>query len=105
MLKVALTPSAATAKSPNRTNTTPQSSRNITESSKCTKSGSLQERKNRAGRSAWHDRRVRNAEAAGSNPARSTTTFERNSTVVRCYFQCYSLQFVDYLFQSVFACL
>ena len=25
----------------------------------------------RAGRSAWYDRRVRNAEAAGSNPARS----------------------------------
>jgi hypothetical protein len=25
-----------------------------------------------AGRSVWHDRRVRNAEAAGSNPARST---------------------------------
>jgi integrase len=28
----------------------------------------------RAGRSAWYDRRVRNAEAAGSNPARSTFT-------------------------------
>ena len=27
--------------------------------------------KRRAGRSAWYDRRVRNAEAAGSNPARS----------------------------------
>jgi hypothetical protein len=26
----------------------------------------------RAGRSVWYDRRVRNAEAAGSNPARST---------------------------------
>jgi hypothetical protein len=26
-----------------------------------------------AGRSVWYDRRVRNAEAAGSNPARSTT--------------------------------
>jgi hypothetical protein len=27
-----------------------------------------------AGRSVWYDRRVRNAEAAGSNPARSTFT-------------------------------
>jgi|WetSurMetagenome_2_1015567.scaffolds.fasta_scaffold149517_2 hypothetical protein len=33
----------------------------------------------RAGRSAWYDRRVRNAEAAGSNPARSTFTLARPS--------------------------
>jgi hypothetical protein len=30
-----------------------------------------------AGRSVWYDRRVRNAEAAGSNPARSTFTTAR----------------------------
>jgi integrase len=40
----------------------------------------------RAGRSVWYDRRVRNAEAAGSNPARSTFTparlpFETSQTL------------------------
>ncbi len=41
----------------------------------------------RAGRSAWYDRRVRNAEAAGSNPARSILTpahpfFEETLSVI-----------------------
>jgi hypothetical protein len=40
-----------------------------------------------AGRSVWYDRRVRNAEAAGSNPARSTLTpahpfFEETLSVI-----------------------
>ena len=43
--------------------------RRVTESSKCAQHRIFAER---AGRSAWYDRRVRNAEAAGSNPARST---------------------------------
>jgi hypothetical protein len=35
--------------------------------------GSIQEvTAERAGRSVWYDRRLRKAEAAGSNPARST---------------------------------
>ena len=34
--------------------------------------GSSQEETSRAGRSVWYDRRLRKAEAAGSNPARST---------------------------------
>ncbi len=40
-----------------------------TESSKCSCNRFFQKW---AGRSVWYDRRVRNAEAAGSNPARST---------------------------------
>ena len=44
-----------------------------TESSKCPYHGVFSEKTTkRAGRSARYDRRVRNAEAAGSNPARST---------------------------------
>ena len=34
--------------------------------------GSIPETAERAGRSVWYDRRLRKAEAAGSNPARST---------------------------------
>ena len=34
-----------------------------------------------AGRSVWYDRRVRNAEAAGSNPARSTELFRWNQPI------------------------
>jgi hypothetical protein len=30
----------------------------------------------RAGRSVWYDRRLRKAEAAGSNPAQSTSTID-----------------------------
>ena len=37
----------------------------------------------RAGRSAWYDRRVRNAEAAGSNPARSIMRLEPNRDCVK----------------------
>ncbi len=37
--------------------------------------GSSQEETSRAGRSVWYDRRLRKAEAEGSNPARSTRNF------------------------------
>ena len=42
-----------------------------------------EEQQKRAGRSVWYDRRVRNAEAAGSNPARSTTTVAPNTSTNR----------------------
>ncbi len=43
------------------------------ESSKSLNPCSLPRENGWAGRSVWHDRRLRKAEAAGSNPARSTT--------------------------------
>jgi hypothetical protein len=51
-----------------------QFSGRATESSKCSHCGVFSEKG--AGRSVRYDRRVRNAEAAGSNPARSTISFE-----------------------------
>ena len=47
---------------------------NTTVSSKSLTLGSLQEKRFWAGSSVWHERRIRNAEVAGSNPARSTVT-------------------------------
>jgi anaerobic selenocysteine-containing dehydrogenase len=43
-----------------------------TESSKLLTVGSFQKETTRAGSSAWYERRIRNAEVVGSNPARST---------------------------------
>ena len=42
------------------------------ESSKSLTVGSPQRETTRAGSSAWYERRIRNAEVVGSNPARST---------------------------------
>ena len=39
----------------------------------------------RAGRSVWYDRRVRNAEAAGSNPARSIETVFNQNLLIAAY--------------------
>ena len=47
---------------------------NTTVSSKSLALGSLQREPTWAGSSVWHERRIRNAEVAGSNPARSTAT-------------------------------
>ena len=45
---------------------------NIETSSDSLNERSLPKKALRAGSSAWHERRIRNAEVAGSNPARST---------------------------------
>ena len=45
-----------------------------TENSKLLTVGSFQKETTRAGSSAWYERRIRNAEVVGSNPARSTET-------------------------------
>ena len=45
---------------------------NTTKSSKSLNGCSLPRENPRAGSSAWYERRIRNAEVAGSNPARST---------------------------------
>jgi hypothetical protein len=42
------------------------------------------EQKTGAGRSVWYDRRVRNAEAAGSNPARSTSSLTPQLFLILC---------------------
>ncbi len=52
----------------------PNSTRRDSESSLSLKACSLPKETSWAGRSVWYDRRLRKAEAAGSNPARSTET-------------------------------
>ena len=45
----------------------------------------------RAGRSVWYDRRLRKAEAAGSNPARSTSVIVQENSKVVVYGKCLNL--------------
>ena len=56
---------------------------NQTESSKYLLNRLSFPKESRAGRSVWYDRRVRNAEAGGSNPPRSTTLRTGKSRVYR----------------------
>ena len=67
---------------------------NQTESSKYLLNRRSFPKESRAGRSVWYDRRVRNAEAGGSNPPRSTSAVLKNHyyTIRLCvYLEVYGL--------------